>query len=206
MDTDFLSANYWDERYRQKQTGWDIGYVSTPLKEYIDQLTNKNARILIPGAGNSYEAVYLATQGFTDTTIVDISPVLTQALREKITAASYPAVKIINSDFFLLEGQYDLIIEQTFFCAIDPSLRKKYVEKVKALLAGNGKLAGVLFNREFDTHPPFGGHTEEYRQLFSSGLRIKVLENCINSIPARAGTELFLIVENDVANDTVPIL
>jgi hypothetical protein len=44
--------NYWEERYLKNEIGWDIGAVSTPLKEYIDQLTNKACRILIPGAGN----------------------------------------------------------------------------------------------------------------------------------------------------------
>ena len=190
MNTDFLSANYWNERYLQNQTGWDIGYISTPLKEYFDQLTNKNLRILIPGGGNSHEAIYLLENGFTNITVVDISQVVTEQLRSKYNS---PYLHIIQADFFALEGQYDLIVEQTFFCALDPSLREKYVETVKKLLADNGKLAGLLFNREFDTNPPFGGNVEEYRQLFSSTLRILVLDACHNSIPARAGTELFLI-------------
>jgi SAM-dependent methyltransferase len=190
MNTNFLSANYWNERYLQNQTGWDIGHVSTPLKEYFDQLTDKNIRILIPGGGNSYEAVYLLEKGFTNITVVDISEVVTDQLTTKYTN---PHLHIITSDFFALQGQYDLIIEQTFFCALDPSLRVKYVQTVKELLTDNGKLAGLLFNREFDTNPPFGGNAEEYRQLFSSAIRILVLEACYNSIPARAGSELFLI-------------
>jgi SAM-dependent methyltransferase len=193
MEPDFLSAQYWDQRYAQQKTGWDIGHISTPLKEYIDQLTDNSIRVLIPGAGNSYEAVYLAQQGFPNITIVDISSALTTKLKETITPVSYPSIKIITGDFFSVDEQYDLILEQTFFCAIDPSLRKKYVEKVKELLSGNGKLVGVLFNRDFDNSPPFGGHIEEYRQLFSFGLRIDILEACYNSIPARSGSELFVI-------------
>ncbi len=46
--------NYWTNRYKIESTGWDIGYASTPLKEYIDQLSDKTIRILIPGAGNAY--------------------------------------------------------------------------------------------------------------------------------------------------------
>ncbi|MEO8174274.1 MAG: SAM-dependent methyltransferase [Sediminibacterium sp.] len=196
MEEKHLPAEFWDDLYRREETRWDIGSVSTPIKEYIDQLHDKNIRILIPGAGSSYEAIYLAEQGFTDITVIDISVLVSDRLRKTI-ASSYPHIKIITGDFFLLNGQYDLIIEQTFLCTIPPSLRKNYVANVKELLTGNGKLAGVLFNREFDTNPPFGGNTEEYRQLFSSALRIKVLEDCINSIPARAGTEVFLIAEND---------
>lgn len=194
MDEHLLPPEFWDDLYRREETRWDIGAVSTPIKEYIDQLRDKNLRILIPGAGSSYEAMYLAEKGFTDITVIDISSLLTDRLQKSV-APLYPSIKIITGDFFLLNGQFDLVIEQTFFCTLHPSLRKKYLQKVKELLAGNGKLAGVLFNREFDSNPPFGGGLEEYRQLFSSGLRIKVLEDCINSIPARAGTELFLIAE-----------
>jgi SAM-dependent methyltransferase len=192
----FLPAQFWDSLYTNHETAWDIGSVSPPLKEYIDQLTDKNIRILIPGAGKSYEAVYLAENGFTDVTVIDISPVLTKSLHEKI-AQSYPFIKIITGDFFELNDAFDLILEQTFFCTLHPSLRENYINKIKELLTGNGKLAGVLFNRDFENGPPFGGHTEEYRQLFSPVLRIKVLEDCYNSIPPRAGSEVFLIACND---------
>ena len=50
--------NYWEERYQKGETGWDAGKITTPIKEYIDQLTNKNLKILIPGAGNGYEFDY----------------------------------------------------------------------------------------------------------------------------------------------------
>ncbi|MEM9982653.1 MAG: SAM-dependent methyltransferase, partial [Bacteroidota bacterium] len=59
-----LNENYWESRYQHQQTGWDIGYISTPLKTYVDQLTEKNIRILIPGGGNGYEAAYLLEKGF----------------------------------------------------------------------------------------------------------------------------------------------
>ena len=45
--------SYWTKRYQEESTGWDIGYPSTPLKEYIDQLEDKSISILIPGAGNA---------------------------------------------------------------------------------------------------------------------------------------------------------
>ncbi|WP_315822136.1 hypothetical protein [Paraflavitalea speifideaquila] len=71
-----LNADYWDNRYQHQQTGWDIGYVSTPIKDYIDQLIHKDLAILIPGCGNSYEAEYLLQQGFTHITLIDIAPCL----------------------------------------------------------------------------------------------------------------------------------
>ena len=65
-----MDSKYWSERYQQNTTGWDIGHISTPIKAYIDQLTNKEMAIMIPGCGNAYEAEYLLQQGFTNITLV----------------------------------------------------------------------------------------------------------------------------------------
>ncbi len=197
---EFLSAAYWDERYKNNQSGWDIGFVSTPLKEYIDTLTNTDIEILIPGAGNAHEAINLLEKGFTHVTILDIAPALTQKLSEIIQPEKHKGLQIITGDFFLHEGSYDLILEQTFFCALAPALREAYVTKMSSLLKDNGKLAGLLFNREFSVNPPFGGNETTYRQLFQNGLRILKLEACYNSIPQRAGSELFLIAEKKQAS------
>lgn len=186
---DFLSPEYWESRYKEQQTGWDIGKPSTPLVDFIDSISNKNASILIPGCGNSYEAEYLVEQGFTHVTVIDIAPSPVERLQQKIGDKA----KVLLQDFFEHQGQYDFILEQTFFCALDPSLRPAYVTKMKELLAEHGKLAGVLFNRQFEINPPFGGSKKEYEELFARELQIKKMEECYNSIPPRAGTELFFI-------------
>lgn len=192
-----LSASYWDDLYQHQQTAWDIGYVSTPIKEYIDQLVHKDLAILIPGCGNSYEAEYLLQQGFTNITLVDISPLLTEKLADKFKRYLNRQLHIITSDFFALEGQYDLIIEQTFFCALPPSLREDYVTKMHSLLKPGGKLVGVLFNRTFEGGPPFGGSIQEYMHLFEPTFTLQTLASCYNSIKPRTGTEVFIIARKD---------
>jgi SAM-dependent methyltransferase len=186
-----LNEAYWNNRYAVNDTGWDMGYVSPPLKEYIDQLTDKNIRILMPGCGNSYEAAYLAEKGFTNITLIDIAPLLVQQLKEKFK--NLPAIKIILGDFFEHTGTYDLILEQTFFCALHPSLRAAYVQKMHALLADNGKLAGVLFGKMFEADgPPFGGTESEYTTVFKPFFYLLTMSPCYNSHPKRAGAELFV--------------
>ena len=187
-----LDANYWNDRYKNNDTGWDAGTITTPIKEYIDQWENKTAAILIPGCGNSHEAEYLLNNGFTNITLIDIAPDLTEALRIKFKDQLGKTIHIITGDFFELSGHFDLIIEQTFFCALDPSLREAYTKKIKSLLAPEGILAGVMFNREFPVGPPFGGSSDEYQKLFSEHFTIKTLAPCYNSIPPRAGSEVFV--------------
>jgi methyl halide transferase len=192
MDT-ALSAAFWNKRYAQQQTGWDIGHASTPLVNYFEQLTDKAAPILIPGCGNGYEAGWLLQHGFTNITVIDIAEVPVQQLRQAFTGQ--PGITILQEDFFEHRGAYTLIIEQTFFCAIHPQLRRAYVEKMHELLAPGGKLAGVLFNRDFEGGPPFGGWEAEYRPLFESRFILHTMAPCYNSIAPRAGTELFFIVQ-----------
>lgn len=68
-----MEKSFWDSRWENAETGWDVGTVSVPLKAYIDQLKDKNLRILVPGCGNAYEAEYLWENGFKNTFIVEIS-------------------------------------------------------------------------------------------------------------------------------------
>ncbi|OAB30442.1 Thiopurine S-methyltransferase (TPMT) [Flavobacterium fryxellicola] len=184
-----LDAAYWEAHYSANTTGWDLGMVAPPIKMYIDTIADKNSRILIPGCGNSYEAEYLLNQGFTNITVIDIAPTPASILQEKFKKNA--AIQIILGDFFEHQGNYDLIIEQTFFCALPPTMRQKYVWKMHQLLANKGILAGLLFNRTFESGPPFGGNQEEYEMLFKGAFDFLEMGKTQNSIAPRANSELF---------------
>lgn len=186
-----LNEKYWTNRYSEGQTGWDAGSVTTPLKTYFDQLTDKDMRILIPGCGNAHEAEYLFHHGFANVFLADISNVPLDDFSRRVVG--FPEDHLLHMDFFELESEFDLIIEQTFFCALDPAMRIAYAGKVNQLLKSNGKLVGVLFDDPLNTdHPPFGGNKEEYKQLFGQYFNFNVFEACYNSIEPRKGRELFI--------------
>ena len=187
-----LNKKNWNSRYDTKETGWDIGFVSPPLKEYIDQITDLNIKILIPGCGNAYEAEYLFNKGFKNVFIVDYSQIAISNLIKRIP--DFPIFNAVCDDFFNISGQYDLILEQTFFCAIDPKLRNNYAKQISSLLKENGKLVGLFFSVPmFSDHPPFGGFKEEYIECFSKLFSINTIEKCYNSIKSRNNKELFFI-------------
>lgn len=188
-----LNKEFWENRYITNEIGWDVGTITTPLKDYIDQIENKNLKILIPGAGNGYEFDYLISKGFKNVWVVDIAKQPLENL-----ASRNPEFKdnLIQSDFFELDNPFDLILEQTFFCALEPSLRNKYVDKMHSLLTEKGKIFGLLFDFELtEVGPPFGGSKEEYINLFQDKFNLKVLERAYNSIKPRDGRELFFIFE-----------
>jgi methyl halide transferase len=185
-----LNDDFWSQRYLSEQTGWDIGHISTPIKEYVDQLEDKSISILIPGCGNAYEAHYLWDHGFHNITLIDISSVLVDRLQLKV---AHTSIRVLHGDFFEHHGQYDLLLEQTLFCAISPALREQYITKAASLLKPEGKLVGVLFNCHFDGGPPFGGTIDDYRPMFSRHFNIRKMEPCYNSIAARSSREAFII-------------
>jgi methyl halide transferase len=193
-----LDESYWDLQYQSQTTGWDLGMISPPIKTYIDQLTDTTISVLIPGCGNTYEAEYLLEKGFNNITVIDIAPILVEKLKEKFK--NNPTIRIIHGDFFEHRGSYDLILEQTFFCALPPQMRQKYVWKMHQLLAQEGKLVGLLFNRSFENGPPFGGNKSEYQQLFSGAFNLKIIENCSNSATPRAQSELFFVFQKKSEN------
>lgn len=193
---ELLDARYWEERYLGNQLGWDIGCPSTPLKEYFDQLKDKELKILIPGAGNAYEAEYLHQQGFSNVWVIDLAPSALKNIQERVP--DFPEDHLIEGDFFEHQDAYDLIVEQTFFCALHPELRKDYAVHMHKNLKPGGKLMGVLFEDElFTDHPPYGGERNEYRNYFEPLFQVHTFERAHNSIAPRQGRELFMILEKN---------
>ncbi len=194
-----LNATFWDNQYKNNDTGWDLSGVSPPIKQYADTLTNKAMRILIPGCGNAYEAEYLLQQGFTNVTVIDIAETVVNRLKEKF--AGHP-IRILYGDFFGHTEKYDLIVEQTFFCALNPSLRQRYVTQCFNLLNEGGRIAGLLFNIEFEKQgPPFGGTRNECVALFQPAFNLLQFDVCTTSVKPRLGNELFIEAERKPASE-----
>ncbi len=162
-----FDKSYWSDRWANKETGWDLGMVSPPIKDYIDSQQDKSQRILIPGCGNAYEAEYLWSIGFDNTFVIDIAKEAVSNLKNKVPEKFHS--QIICGDFFEHNSSYDLILEQTFFCTFPVLSRSRYVEKIYDLLNDKGILAGLLFAIPlYQDHPPFGGHKDDYIPLFRS--------------------------------------
>lgn len=189
-----LNEGFWSNRYKTGSTGWDLQHASLPLVSYIDTLEDKEQKILIPGAGNAYEAEYLWHNGFRNIYVLDISKEPISNIKGRLPELRED--QLIIGDFFQHQNQYDIILEQTFFCAIDPKLRTDYQKHTFNLLNPKGILAGVFFDFPLnDVGPPFGGSKDEYEKLFGLNFNIKKLEFCYNSELTRQGKELFFIFE-----------
>ncbi len=188
LDTN-LDANYWNTRYLDAKIGWDIGYANPVLMDFVKINYTKNTKILIPGCGNGYELEELYKLGFKQCYGLDLSEKAKQDFLARVPG--FPSSQYLISDFFKLDQKFDLILEQTFFCALDPGLREEYVTSMKATLKDKGCLAGLLFNFDKKNGPPFGGSIDEYNNLFNSDFEIVTMKECTKSIEPRMGSEVF---------------
>ncbi len=184
--------DFWQQRWFDNKTGWDIGYAAPPVAEFFDTIEDKNIKILIPGAGNGYEAEYLHMNGFKNVYMMDIVSQPLENFKERVK--DFPGEHLLNEDFFKHTGEYDLIIEQAFFIAIDPKLRGEYVKKMKELLKPGGHLTGLLIFKDEPSPggPPYIDTKEEYRRYFEGEFDIRKFEIAKNSIKPREGWEVFI--------------
>ena len=202
-----LDSEYWNSRYLNNEAAWDTGEITTPLKTYFDGLSDKEMYILIPGAGYGYEAEYLFNAGYKNVFVCDIALAPLEAIQKRCPGFNSSNLLLqnffeldLNSDVPYKKG-FDLIVEQTFFCAIDPKLRPKYFPQIKNLLCNNGRLVGVMFDDVLNIDkPPFGGSKTEYQSYFKGLFKTNKFESCYNSINPRAGRELFINLEKKASS------
>ena len=183
-----LNAAYWQNRYAQNDFPWDIGYTNKVLTNYVEQNVAKDDHILIPGAGSGYEAEYLWNKGYIHVYALDYAADAKALLVNRVS--NFPADQYLTGDFFELDQRFDIILEQTFFCALNPILRPHYVDQMHRLLNNEGVLFGLLFEMDQLDGPPYGGNIAEYKDLFEPTFELKTMQKCLDSIAPRLGREL----------------
>ena len=111
MTEENFDKNYWNSKWENAQTGWDIGSASTAISEYFLQVENKNVKILIPGCGNAHEAELLLEEGFKNITLLDIAPKACEIISKKF---SHHEINVICEDFLIITGNMTLLLNKLF--------------------------------------------------------------------------------------------
>jgi SAM-dependent methyltransferase len=141
---------FWNDRYASGVTPWDLGHVSEPVRVLVERYFPRQGRVLVPGCGRGYEVIYLAKLGF-QVTAVDFADEAVRFLGE-LAQQSQVQPEILAQDIFLLptlyNSSFDVLLEQTCFCAIDPSLRNDYEQLAHRVLRPGGRLLGVFMEFE----------------------------------------------------------
>lgn len=187
----------WQGLYEANDMRWDLGEVAPPFIRLWEEGKLPVGKTLIPGCGRGHEVVFLAKNGF-DVTGVDsaegAADYLRNALRERNLAG-----RVLLQDFFSLDdshhGVYDLVIEQTFFCAIAPRQRLDYCQTIARILKPGGMLAGLFYNTGEEGGPPYNTTREDIEKTFSKTFAIQRLDKTPWSIEKRKGKEWLAIMK-----------
>jgi SAM-dependent methyltransferase len=153
MAQDSSRPEFWETRYRDHFTPWDAGGVPRALQDHLPGMA-PGARILIPGCGSAYEALFLAERGF-DVLAIDFSPAAVEAA-QKVMGRHADRVRLADFFDFDAGAPFDLIYERAFLCALPPKLWPAYPGRCAELLAPAGTIAGFWFFADTPRGPPFG--------------------------------------------------
>ena len=129
-----------------KGAAFDAAQAEPALIDLMERHPLPAGRALVPGCGRAYAVVSLASTERTSLGI-DIAPTAVAAaealIAEQVLAGSKLAGRttVREADFFAttltadLGGQFDLIYDCTFLCAIQPQQREAWARQMAALMA-----------------------------------------------------------------------
>jgi SAM-dependent methyltransferase len=196
---------FWESRYEAKDTGWDLGAAAPPIAEFFARASAPKppARVIVPGCGRGHDALHLAKLGF-EVLAVDFADPALAALRRRRRNLWIPAARCrtLRSDVVhlpaRLAGSFDLWLEHTCFCAIDPALRDGYVRTAAQVLRPGGLFVGLMYPfREAGDGPPFPVSEGEVASRFRGAFEILSKETPHNSIERRRGEERLYVMRRN---------
>lgn len=195
-DIEVESESYWTDKYDKKETGWDLGAPALGLLSLLPKLKLPTSRIIILGGGCGHDAALFAEHGHL-VTLVDVSA---EAIsKAKQTYGHYTNLTFIHADLFDLPhemyGQFDILIEHTCYCAINPSLRSDLVKQWRRLLHDKGFLFAIFFIMPKRNGPPFGGSEFEIKERLKSDFQFIIWQRFRQSVKSRSGRELLVYAQ-----------
>ncbi|KAF2435499.1 S-adenosyl-L-methionine-dependent methyltransferase [Tothia fuscella] len=150
--------------------------------------TKRKKKALVPGCGRGYDVYLLAAFGYDAYGLEGSKHAIEacEGLREELKTKDEYAVrdekngkgevKFLFGDFFQGEwetngagaGDFDIVYDYTFLCALEPSFRPKWSHQMSRLLSPTGKLICLEFPTYKDPStggPPFALPPQVYEML-----------------------------------------
>lgn len=186
----------WEALYHQRETPWEKGVPHPALVDYLAPDGPLAGEIFVPGCGSGHDVRALSTSE-NHVVGIDIAPFAIEK------ANSFPKTgneEYRLEDLFALpptwDARFDCIFEHTCFCAIDPSLRARYLEAIVRLLKLEGRLIAIFFiNPDHDEPgPPYGVSHAELDEQFGKHFVVEREWVPARTHPGREGRELMRVL------------
>jgi len=168
----------WEGRYQADDAPWDLGAAPPHLDDLVASLALRPLDVLIPGGGRGHDAVPWARAGHR-VTVLDVAPTAIAQGRVVLAAHGVEVECVVGDLFDLPAGlvnAFDVVWEQTCFCAIDPAQRVAYVEAMAAALRPCGRLHGVLWEHGKEGGPPWSITPTVVQQALETCFDVERLE------------------------------
>ncbi len=191
------TAGQWNARWLDANTPWDLQGVTPALIDWRRRHDVKGRRILVPGCGQGHDAHYLAKAG-ARVVAVDFAP---EALAAARRAYPHSAVdwRTMDATRMSFPTAFDRVWEHTCFCALDPSQRDAYLDRVHRALEPGGVYWGLVFSSvpKPDSGPPFSIEPAAFERLLARffGSAVELELETPRSIKTRRGSEIWFIAQ-----------
>jgi SAM-dependent methyltransferase len=197
-------ARYWERAYREGRTGWELGEAAPPLVRALRALPVRHDAVVL-GCGRGHEVRMLAALGWPRVVGVDFAASALAEARahgERVAPAGAAqaahVIEWLHDDVLALGSDrpnaFDLVVEHTCYCAIDPVTRDSWAGSVSATLRPAGVLVALFYTHARPGGPPFGATAVEVvAGLEAHGLVVEHQEQPADSAPKRAGDETLVI-------------
>lgn len=186
---DPAGPDFWDLRFREGFTPWDAGGVPAALREFLAR-EPAGRRVLVPGCGSGYEVRAFADAGH-EVVAIDFSAAAIEAAQHVLGELGRV---LVRGDFFAHSlGEYDLVYERAFLCALPRPLWPRWAARVAQVIRPGGRLAGFFYWSDDGRGPPFGLKPGELESLLAPAFDRTEDASVIDSIPVFAGRERWQI-------------
>lgn len=181
-NNDSSRPEFWDVRYANGKTPWDLHGVPETLNSFLN--TTAPGKVLIPGCGTGYEVRVFFRAGW-DVKAIDFSPIAVDQARNYLGGLGH---RVEQADFFTYgRGEsFDVIYERTFLCALPRDLWQAYADRVAQLLRPGGRLVGIFLYGEEPEPPPYPLSDTLAKELFEGRFSL------LRSVPVEDSLPLFL--------------
>lgn len=188
----------WAQRYATRDTPWDLGDAHPEIVARIAAglvpASASSARAWVPGCGRGHDALALARAGwrvsamdFADATQGDLN------LRLAEFGGRFLLGDVLES---ALEERFDLVLDHTFFCALDPRLRARWGAAIGRSLAPAGRVCALVFpvgKPASEGGPPYGCSTQDLQAALGPEFRAQLDEPCLHRAQKRSWAERWAV-------------
>ncbi|CZT17533.1 related to thiol methyltransferase [Ramularia collo-cygni] len=192
-----------------------------------DVASNQRKRALVPGCGRGYDVLLLASLGYDCYGLDASQTAIDAALKHQAESSKDEQyvphdskvgageTKFLVHNFFKDDfladtngGNFDLIFDYTFLCALPPEMRPSWAKRMSELLSPTGYLICLewpLHKAPTEGGPPHGLSSELYVQLFHNpGQDVKYNSNgfVTQDLSAEKGELALVRVAHDMPSRT----